>query len=134
MQQHGGASVGLAGGCDIQVSHFQRLLLRSEREGLDRIGIVEAFQARAIAGFLRHQWAAGQGQGESADKLSHRDLRGNSAFDGTHVHVVIAFNVATRVRERLLCRISSLRLISGAMHQARGVAASLLLQPMRHGS
>ncbi|MDV7251000.1 hypothetical protein R4K57_21955 [Xanthomonas hortorum pv. vitians] len=50
------------------------------------------------------------------------------------MHVVIAFNTATRVRERLLCRISSLRLISGAMHQARGVAANLLLQPMRHGS
>ncbi|MCC8497769.1 hypothetical protein [Xanthomonas hortorum] len=50
------------------------------------------------------------------------------------MHVVIAFNTATRVRERLLCRISSLRLISGAMRQARGVAANLLLQPMRHGS
>ncbi|MCE4356218.1 hypothetical protein [Xanthomonas hortorum] len=43
------------------------------------------------------------------------------------MHVVIAFNTATRVRERLLCRISSLRLMSGAMRQARGVAAKSLI-------
>ncbi len=94
MQQHRSVAIGRAGWRNIQIGHFQRLLLRGECISLDWMWVVEAFQPRAITGFLRQERTTGQGEHEGANALSHRDLH-QSSPDGTAANVVGTYSWVT---------------------------------------